>query len=105
MTVRIFFGVGGPNVTSTFHVIGEVFDTVYDQASLSSPLTDAQSAITGPGSASIVEMRLDYPGKYMLVDHALSRAARGLVEHLVVEGKEDASIFHAQTPVTNFGGH
>lgn len=103
--VRLFFGVGGPNVISTFHVIGEVFDTVYDQASLGSPLTHTQSAITGPGSASIVEMKLDYPGKYMLVDHALSRAARGLVGHLVVEGKEDPSIFHAQTPVTNSGGH
>ena len=26
-TVRIFFGVGGPNFTSSFHVIGEIFDT------------------------------------------------------------------------------
>ena len=104
-TVRLFFGVGGSNVTSTFRVIGEVFDTVYDQASLSSPLTNTQSAITGPGSASIVEMKLDYPGKYMLVDHALSRAARGLVGHLLVEGKEDPSIFHTQTPVANSGGH
>ena len=25
-TVRIFFGVGGPNFTSSFHVIGEIFD-------------------------------------------------------------------------------
>ncbi|MGV2480445.1 UNVERIFIED_CONTAM: nitrite reductase, copper-containing, partial [Salmonella enterica subsp. enterica serovar Weltevreden] len=33
-TVRIFFGVGGPNLTSSFHVIGEVFDRVYDLASL-----------------------------------------------------------------------
>lgn len=104
-TVRIFFGVGGPNFISTFHVIGEIFDKVYDQASLSNPLTHTQSAITGPGSASIVEMKLDYPGKYLLVDHALSRAAKGLVGHLVVEGQEDKAIFEAVTPVTHAGGH
>lgn len=104
-TVRIYFGVGGPNFISTFHVIGEVFDQVYDQASLSNPLTNVQSAITGPGSASIVEMKLDYPGKYLLVDHALSRAARGLVGHLQVEGPENNAIFQTITPVTHAGGH
>ncbi len=104
-TIRIFFGVGGPDKISTFHVIGEVFDTVYDQASLSNPLTDTQSAITGPGSASIVELKLEYPGKFLLVDHALSRAMRGLVGHLVVEGVEDKSIFNVKTPITSTGGH
>ena len=103
--VRIFFGVGGPNFISTFHVIGEVFDKVYDQASLSNPLTDVQSAITGPGSASIVEMKLDYPGKLMLVDHALSRAAKGLVGHLQVEGPENEAIFETIIPVIQAGGH
>jgi nitrite reductase (NO-forming) len=44
-TVRIFYGVGGPNLTSSFHVIGEIFDRVYNQASLTSaPLTDVQTA-------------------------------------------------------------
>ncbi|UUZ53727.1 multicopper oxidase domain-containing protein [Massilia sp. H-1] len=38
-TVRIFFGVGGPNLTSSFHVIGEVFDRVYSQADLTSLLS------------------------------------------------------------------
>ena len=45
-TVRIFFGVGGPNLVSSFHVIGEIFDRVYDQASLTSPpLTDVQTTL------------------------------------------------------------
>jgi nitrite reductase (NO-forming) len=104
-TVRILFGVGGPNFTSTFHVIGEIFDRVYDQASLSNPLTHTQSAITGPGSASIVEFKLDYPGKYLLVDHALSRAGRGLVGYLEVSGKADPKVFETLTPVTGGGGH
>ena len=55
-TVRIFFGVGGPNFTSSFHVIGEIFDRVYDQASLTSPaLTNVQTTTVPPGGATMVE--------------------------------------------------
>ena len=56
-TVRIFFGVGGPNYTSSFHVIGEVFDRVYDLASLTSPpLTNVQTITVPPGGASMVDL-------------------------------------------------
>ncbi|MER3555835.1 MAG: nitrite reductase, copper-containing [Meiothermus sp.] len=104
-TVRIFFGVGGPNFISTFHVIGEVFDRVYSQGDLTQPLRNTQSALTGPGSASVVEMKLEYPGKFPLVDHALSRAAKGLTGTLIVEGKPDNTVFQALTPITNASGH
>ena len=77
-SVRIFFGVGGPNLISSFHVIGEIFDRVYDQGSLTSaPLTDVQTTLVPAGGATMVEFVADYPGKYTLVDHALSRAERG----------------------------
>jgi nitrite reductase (NO-forming) len=93
-TVRIYFGVGGPNFTSSFHVIGEIFDRVYDQASLTSlPLTDVQTTLVPPGGATVVEFTVDYPGRYLLVDHALSRAERGLVGSLIVEGEADPEIF------------
>ena len=76
-TVRIFFGVGGPNFTSSFHVIGEIFDRVYDQASLTAnPLTDVQTTLVPPGGATMVEFKLEVPGRYILVDHALSRLQR-----------------------------
>lgn len=94
-TVRIFFGVGGPNFTSSFHVIGEIFDRVYDQASLTaSPLTDVQTALVPAGGAAMVEFKLEVPGRYILVDHALSRLERGLVGFLMVEGPENPSVFH-----------
>lgn len=93
-TVRIYFGVGGPNFTSSFHVIGEIFDRVYDQASLTSPpLTDVQTTLVPPGGATMVEFTVEYPGRYLLVDHALSRAERGLVGFLVVEGEADPEVF------------
>ena len=98
-TVRIFFGVGGPNLISSFHVIGEIFDRVYDNASLTSPpLTDVQTTVVPPGGATIVEFELEVPGNYTLVDHALSRAEKGLAGTLVVTGDEDPSIFHAHEP-------
>ena len=98
-TVRIYFGVGGPNFTSSFHVIGEIFDRVYAQASLTSPpLTNVQTTIVPPGGATIVEFKLEVPGRYILVDHALSRLERGLAGYLMVEGDANPSVY-SDTPV------
>ena len=98
-TVRIFFGVGGPNKTSSFHVIGEVFDRAYNLASITAaPLTDVQTITVPPGGAGIVDLKLDEPGKYMLVDHALSRVARGLAGTLVVSGAQNVAEFKDYDP-------
>lgn len=103
-TVRIFFGVGGPNLVSSFHVIGEIFDRVYDQGSLTSPpLTDVQTTLVAPGGATMVEFMVDYPGNYTIVDHALARAEKGLGGVLVVKGKADPTIFHSKEAVDNHG--
>jgi nitrite reductase (NO-forming) len=102
-TVRIFFGVGGPNFTSSFHVIGEIFDRVYDQASLTSPaLTNVQTTLVPAGGATIVEFGLEVPGNYLLVDHALARMQRGLVGYLIAEGSENPDVFNG-TPMPGSG--
>jgi nitrite reductase (NO-forming) len=94
-TVRIFFGVGGPNMASSFHVIGEMFDRVYSQAALtSSPLTNVQTTLVPPGGATVVEFVLEVPGRYMLVDHAISRTEKGLMGFLDVEGEQQPDIFY-----------
>lgn len=103
-TVRIYFGVGGPNFTSSFHVIGEIFDRVYDQASLTaSPLTDVQTTLVPPGGATMVEFKVDVPGRYILVDHALSRMQRGLAGFLLVEGEPNHEIYMGEE--TEGSGH
>ena len=95
-TVRIYFGVGGPNYTSGFHVIGEIFDKAYQLGSVTSPpVTNVQSISVPPGSANIVEFKCEVPGRYVLVDHALSRAERGLAGYLIVEGPENLEVFNA----------
>jgi nitrite reductase (NO-forming) len=93
-TVRIFFGVGGPNYTSSFHLIGEIFDRVYNLGGvLSEPLHGIQTVTVPAGGAVITEVKLDVPGNYILVDHALSRMERGLVGILHVEGSPNPDIF------------
>jgi nitrite reductase (NO-forming) len=97
-TVRIYFGVGGPNYTSSFHVIGEIFDRVYENASLTSPpLTNVQTTLVPTGGAAIVEFTVEVPGRYILVDHSLSRLERGLAGFLIVEGEAQPDIFHGDT--------
>jgi nitrite reductase (NO-forming) len=103
-TVRIYFGVGGPNFTSSFHVIGEIFDRVYDQASLTSPsLTNVQTTVVPSGGATVVEFTLEVPGNYLLVDHALARLQRGLAGYLIAEGPENPEIYHGEP--TDGSGH
>jgi len=103
-TVRIFFGVGGPNFTSSFHVIGEMFDKVYNLGGvLSEPLKGIQTVTVPPGGAVITEFKLDVPGNYILVDHALSRLERRLVGILHVEGAPNPEIYDGK--IIPGGGH
>lgn len=95
-TIRIYFGVGGPNKDSSFHVIGEIFDRAYQLGTFSTPpMLDVGTISVPPGSAAVVDMMLEVPGEFVLVDHALSRAERGLIGKLVVTGNEQPDIFHA----------
>ena len=92
-TVRIFFGVGGPNVTSSFHVIGEMFDRVYTGGNPSEFTSNVQTVMVPAGGSAIVDIKLEVPGTYILVDHSLSRLQKGAAGFLVVEGPENPDIF------------
>ncbi|MGO8918951.1 MAG: copper-containing nitrite reductase [Stellaceae bacterium] len=97
-TVRIFFGDGGPNFTSSFHVIGQIFDRAFEDGAITSaPLTGAQTISVPPGSAAMVEFTTKVPGKYTIVDHALSRLEKGLAGSLIVDGPEQPDIYRAVT--------
>lgn len=103
--VRIFFGVGGPNVTSSFHVIGEIFDRVHPEGA-SEAFTNVQTTMVPAGGATIVEFTVEVPGTYALVDHSLGRLEKGAAGHLVVEGPEAPGVFRAVSAGTGgSGGH
>lgn len=93
-TVRLYVGNGGVNLISSFHVIGEIFDKVYREGDLvSPPARSVQTTLIPAGGAAAVEFRVEYPGKYILVDHALSRLDRGAWGVLTVTGEADPAVF------------
>jgi len=93
-TVRIYFGVGGPNLVSSFHVIGEVFDRVYTQGDLATPpQRSLQTTLVPAGGAAVVDFRLEVPGDYLLVDHSLYRVHKGGAGILHVTGPAAPDIF------------
>ena len=96
-SVRILFGVGGPNFTSSFHVIGEVFDKVYAAGGVTGePQRGIQTTTVAPGGAVIVEITPIVPSNYALVDHALARMERGLAGILSVKGAPNREIYDGE---------
>jgi nitrite reductase (NO-forming) len=96
-TVRIFFGVGGPNLDSAFHVVGGIFDKVYPEGA-SEPQTNVQTTLVPPGGATMVELKFDVPGMYMIEDHHITRLEKGAMAHLVVEGPANPALFEPLQP-------
>jgi nitrite reductase (NO-forming) len=91
-TIRIFFGVGGPNLVSSFHIIGEIFDRVMQEGATEWH-TNVQTTLVPAGGATVVEFTADVPGTYMMVDHSLGRLGKGAVGMIEVEGDENPEIF------------
>jgi nitrite reductase (NO-forming) len=92
--VRIYFGVGGPNLTSSFHVIGEIFDAVYLEGGILPSQRQVQTTMVPAGGSTMVEFKVDVPGTYVLVDHSLSRAFnKGALGMLKVTGPENPLIY------------
>lgn len=89
-TVRLFVGNGGPNLTSSFHVIGEIFDKVYSEGGTKAPQENVQTTIVPAGGSTVVEFKLDVPGTFILVDHALFRAFnKGALGMLKADGPQN----------------
>ena len=92
-TVRLFVGNGGPNLVSSFHVIGEIFDRVYPEGG-STQNTNVQTTLIPAGGSTIVEFRCDVAGEYLLVDHSIFRTFnKGALAVLKVDGAEMKDIY------------
>lgn len=95
-TIRMFVGNGGPNMVSSFHVIGEIFDKVYTEGG-SKYQENVQTTLIPAGGATITEFKVDVPGTYVLVDHSIFRTFhKGSLGILKVDGEEDHSIYTGQ---------
>lgn len=101
-TVRMYVGNGGPNLVSSFHVIGEIFDKVYVEGGKLIN-ENVQSTIVPAGGAAIVEFKVDIPGSYTLVDHSIFRAFnKGALGQLKVEGEENPEIMTKKLSDTEY---
>lgn len=93
-TVRLFIGNGGPNMVSSFHVIGEIFDVVHAEGGTLANQKNVQTTMIPAGGSAIVEFKVDVPGTFILVDHSLFRAFnKGALGMLKVSGDEDKAIY------------
>lgn len=105
-TIRMFVGNGGVVHNSSFHVVGEIFDTVYPEASMGGAMfKNVQTTNVPAGGATIVEFTVDYPGTYVLVDHALMRTDKGAWGTIEVTGKADLSIYDGDFSEYEHSGH
>ncbi|HGT2503783.1 TPA: copper-containing nitrite reductase [Neisseria gonorrhoeae] len=103
-TVRMYVGNGGPNLVSSFHVIGEIFDKVYVEGGKLIN-ENVQSTIVPAGGSAIVEFKVDIPGSYTLVDHSIFRAFnKGALGQLKVEGAENPEIMTKKLSDTSYAG-
>ncbi|MAZ56485.1 nitrite reductase, copper-containing [bacterium] len=104
--IRMYVGNGGVVHNSSFHVVGEIFDTVYPEASIGGAIfRNVQTTNVPAGGATIVEFTVDYPGTYVLVDHALMRTDRGAWGTIEVTGEADPTIFDGDFTEHNHEGH
>jgi nitrite reductase (NO-forming) len=98
-TIRLYVGNIGPNSTSSFHIIGEIFDKVYVEGAIGGTINkNVQTTLIPAAGATIVEFKVDVPGAYLLVDHSIFRVAKGAVGILSVTGEENPSIFNSMDP-------
>ncbi|HEX9775107.1 MAG TPA: plastocyanin/azurin family copper-binding protein [Actinomycetota bacterium] len=95
--VRIWYGNAGPQLISSFHVIGEIFDRVYREGDLvSAPAQSVQTTMVPAGGATAVELTIDVPGTYLLVDHAIARTLhKGAVGAIVADGDTNDEVYAA----------
>jgi nitrite reductase (NO-forming) len=96
-TIRLYVGNGGPNLVSSFHVIGEIFDKVYKEGA-SEFNTNVQTTLVPAGGSAIVEYKVEVPSNLVLVDHSIFRTFnKGSLGLMKVEGAENLEIYSGKT--------
>ena len=96
--VRIYLGNAGPALISSFHVVGEIFDSVYGEGGILPNQHNVQTTVIPVGGSAMVELTVDVPGEYALVDHSMFRAFnKGAMGQLKVDGPLNEMIFSGRT--------
>jgi len=105
-SVRLYIGNGGPNLISSFHVIGEIFDLVYNEGGNNALQKNVQTTLVPAGGSSIVEFKVDVPGNFIMVDHSIFRAFnKGALGMISVNGADNKTIYSGKQKDELYNGN
>jgi nitrite reductase (NO-forming) len=77
--VRLFVLNVGPSKTSSFHVVGTIFDRVWMEGNPDNQFRGMQTVLLGSSNSAIVEFVIPEAGQYIMVDHHFANASQGAI--------------------------
>ena len=104
-SIRLFVGNGGPNLVSSFHVVGEIFDNVYGEGGTSVSQRNVQTTLIPSGGSAMVEFRAEKAGDLILVDHSIFRVGKGAMGMIAVTGDDNPEIYAQVKGLGMVSGH
>jgi nitrite reductase (NO-forming) len=96
--VRLFVLNVGPSNTSSFHVVGTIFDRVWLEGNPDNQLRASQTVLLGSSNSAIVEFIIPEEGSYVMVDHHFANASQGAIGLIAAGGAGDPE--HHNIPAT-----
>ena len=90
--VRLFVLNVGPSNTSSFHVVGTIFDRVWMDGNPDNQFRGMQTVLLGSSSGAIVEFQVPEAGSYVMVDHHFANASQGAIGVIKAGGKPEEGI-------------
>ena len=85
--VRLFVLNVGPSKTSSFHVVGTIFDRVWMDGNPDNQMRGMQTVLLGSSNSAIVEMIIPEAGSYIMVDHHFANASQGAIGLISTDDK------------------
>lgn len=77
--IRLYFLNVGPNLISSFHIIGTILDRVWFDGNPANEFRGMQAVLVGPAQGAIIEFVLPEKGEYTFVDHSFANATVGAI--------------------------
>jgi len=97
-SVRMYLVNAGPSLVSSFHIVGEIFDSVYSEGGIMPNQHNVQTTVVPVGGSAMVEFTARVPGEYQFVDHSMFRAFnKGAMGQLKIDGPENDMIYSGRT--------
>jgi nitrite reductase (NO-forming) len=100
--VRLFVLNVGPSKTSSFHVVGTIFDKVWFEGNPKNQFEGMQTVLLGSSNSAIIEFVIPEKGSYIMVDHHFANASQGAIGLIDAGGKaEEQELEHHNMPASS----